>query len=130
IPGLIEGASTGAGLGIQFLKHLSRTRLLLHIIDIATYPEVEQIMEQIDVIENELSEFEVKLSELPRWLVLNKTDCLDESKVAELKSIIMKQKADMSCYCISAISGNGCDELVFKIMQWINSISAPEKNDE
>ncbi len=130
IPGLIEGASTGAGLGIQFLRHLSRTRLLLHIIDIATYPNVEQILEQIGVIENELSQFEVKLGKLPRWLVLNKTDCLDEADVEELKSGIMRQKTDMPCYSISAISGNGCRELVQEIMNWINTNLVSEDSVE
>ncbi len=125
IPGLIEGASAGAGLGIQFLRHLSRTRLLLHIIDIATYPQLDQILEQIEIIEKELTQFEDRLVRLPRWLVLNKTDCLDESDVEELKTVIIKKKSHMPCYCISAISGKGCRELVNEIMQWINLNPVP-----
>lgn len=127
IPGLIEGASDGAGLGIQFLKHLSRTRLLLHIIDIATHQEIDEILEQVDIIENELSQYEKNLTKMSRWLVLNKTDCLDIDTVEILRDRIVERNTDMPCYCISALSGMGCKELVFEIMRWINSTS---KSDE
>ena len=79
IPGLIEGAAEGAGLGIQFLKHLSRTRLLLHLVDMAPQDGSDPV-QQVRAIEAELAQFDPELLQRPRWLLLNKADILDESE--------------------------------------------------
>ena len=117
IPGIIEGASEGAGLGIQFLKHLSRTQVLLHIIDIAPYDGSDPV-EQAKIIINELDSYSHELIEKPRWLVLNKTDLLDE---AELKTrqqdIIQQLDWQGPVYTISALSKSGTEDLVFNIMK-------------
>src|SRR5438046_7811422 len=80
IPGIIEGAAEGAGLGLQYLKHLSRTRLLLYLVDIKPLDESDPI-ENIKTIENELTKFSPELSHKERWLVLNKIDLLDEDEL-------------------------------------------------
>src|SRR5438552_6603958 len=84
IPGLIEGAAQGAGLGIQFLKHLQRTRLLLHLVDIAPLDEGTDPVEQVRAIEAELEKFDEELLERPRWLVFNKADLLPEDERQKL----------------------------------------------
>ena len=117
IPGIIEGASEGAGLGIQFLKHLSRTGLLLHIIDIQPFDGSDPVDEARTVIK-ELDNFSHELAKKPRWLVLNKSDLLDEN---ELKSrcddIIQQLNWQGPVYTISALSKNGTENLVFDIMK-------------
>lgn len=121
IPGLIEGAADGAGLGIQFLKHLSRTRLLLHMVDIVTTSDVEELVNQIKVITNELKAYDQKLYKLDRWLVLNKIDALDPEQVNAIRSGIMKKlRWKKPCYTISAVSGKGCPELLHAIQNWFN----------
>ncbi|HEB83072.1 MAG TPA: Obg family GTPase CgtA [Gammaproteobacteria bacterium] len=117
IPGIIEGASEGAGLGIQFLKHLSRTRLLLHIIDIAPFDGSDPV-EQAQVIINELDSYSHDLVEKTRWLVLNKTDLIDAEELeARKQDIIERLEWEGPVYCISAISKQGTEKLVFDIMQ-------------
>jgi GTP-binding protein len=120
IPGLIEGASEGVGLGIQFLKHLSRTRLLLHIIDIASCDDIDQLLIQIHTIENELKSYSEKLCEMDRWLVLNKIDALTEEQVDVTSAgIIDKLESKIPCYSISAVSGKGCKKLLYAIEKWL-----------
>jgi GTPase len=117
IPGIIEGASEGAGLGIQFLKHLSRTKLLLHIIDLAPFDGSDPA-EQAEVIINELNSFSHELAKKPRWLVLNKTDLLDDDELKDKKEAIIKQlNWQGPVYTISALSKSGTDELAFDIMK-------------
>jgi GTPase len=117
IPGIIEGASEGAGLGIQFLKHLSRTKLLLHIIDLAPFDGSDPA-EQAEVIINELDSFSHELAKKPRWLVLNKTDLLDDDELKDKKEAIIKQlNWQGPVYTISALSKSGTDELAFDIMK-------------
>ena len=117
IPGIIEGASEGAGLGIQFLKHLSRTQLLLHIVDMQPYDGSDPV-EEANTIVNELGNFSPELADKPRWLVLNKSDLMDEE---ELKSkqddIIQRLNWEGPVYTISAISKKGTETLAFDIMQ-------------
>lgn len=117
IPGIIEGASEGAGLGIQFLKHLSRTQLLLHIIDLAPFDGSDPV-EQAEIIINELDSFSHELAEKPRWLVLNKADLLDEDELRGKRDDIIK-RLDWTgpVYTISAISKNGTEQLAFDIMK-------------
>lgn len=112
IPGLIEGASQGAGLGMQFLKHLSRCRLLLHLVDIADLGGVDAIVSNIRTIETELREFSEALSQKPRWLVFNKIDALTEDeRQARSEAVVQALAWDGPVYSISAVSGQGTREL-------------------
>ena len=120
IPGLIEGAAGGAGLGIQFLRHLSRTRLLLHIVDIVSCSDIDELVVQIRTIENELKAYSEKLTSMERWLVLNKIDALDDEQVDRIKAgILAKLNETIPCFCISAVSGKGCKELLNAIQKWL-----------
>jgi GTP-binding protein len=133
IPGLIEGAAQGAGLGIQFLKHLSRTRLLLHLVDIASCENIDAAIKNIHIIENELAEFGGGLENRPRWLVLNKADLLPEADAEKYRKAISKKIGkDIPVFLISAVSGKGCQELVNKIQGWMdhNSASSPLKGED
>ena len=124
IPGLIEGASTGAGLGIQFLKHLARTRLLLHIIDVAPFDGSDPV-DSAQKILLELEKYSAELAGKPRWLVLNKTDLLDAGQLADKQQQITEAlNWDGPVYAISAISGQGADKLVFDIMQALEQNNA------
>jgi GTP-binding protein len=119
IPGIIEGASRGAGLGLQFLKHLSRTRILLHIVDIAPYDGSDPVQSAAAIIE-ELASYSDELTEKPRWLVLNKCDLLDDMELAERKqAIIDGLNWQGPVYTISAIAKKGTEQLVNDIMQYI-----------
>lgn len=129
IPGLIEGAAAGAGLGIRFLKHLARTRLLLHVVDIAPIDETDPA-EQVTIIENELQAFSPTLAEQERWLVLNKSDLLDDETLAERQQTIL-DALDWKgpVFLISAVSGKGCQELVHALMQTIEARREREAED-
>ncbi len=119
IPGLIEGAAEGAGLGIRFLKHLSRTSLLLHIIDILPMDNEDPIT-GVRQIEKELEKFSEALAVRPRWLVLNKTDLLDDSQVEEVAThIISELDWQGPVYRVSAISGDGTKQLCHDIMNYM-----------
>ncbi|OOZ44180.1 Obg family GTPase CgtA [Solemya velum gill symbiont] len=119
IPGVIEGAAEGAGLGIQFLKHLSRTRLLLHMIDLSTW-EPDQISEDAKKIIKEVEKFGGDLASRERWLVLNKKDLLPAEDFAERREkLIADIEWSGPVYEISAISGDGTDELVAALMRHI-----------
>ncbi len=121
IPGLIEGAAEGAGLGIQFLKHLSRTRLLLHMVDVVSCSDIDELVSQIKIISNELKAYDPKLYKLERWLVLNKIDALDQKQVEKIQAgIIRKLRWKKPCFTISAVSGKGCRDLLNSIQQWFD----------
>jgi len=121
IPGLIEGASDGQGLGHQFLRHLSRTKILLHLVDSAPYDENIDPVEDIKKIINELKKYDEELFEKPRWLILNKIDLAND--IAHIKDRIIKELGwDAPIFEISAINGEGCDNLSKKIMEYIDSI--------
>ncbi|MFB3101274.1 MAG: GTPase Obg, partial [Gammaproteobacteria bacterium] len=120
IPGLIEGAAEGAGLGIQFLKHLSRTYLLLHIVDIGVDADVDKAIDDIQVIKRELSSFGRGLEDRPRWLVLNKTDLMSTEDVDKFSNSLMKKLVtELPVYRISAVTGAGCDALAQAIYLWV-----------
>jgi GTP-binding protein len=126
IPGLIEGASEGAGLGIRFLKHLTRTRLLLHLVDIAPLDESDAADDALAIVD-ELKLFSPTLAERERWLVLNKCDLLDEEACEErCQHIIDALEWDGPVFRISAISGDGTQPLVQAIMQHIEEIRQAE----
>ena len=124
IPGLIEGAAEGAGLGIQFLKHLSRTRILLHVIDIAPFDQSDPV-DSAHKILHELEKYNPAMLEEPRWLVLNKTDLLPKQDAEVVcRHIIDQLQWTGPVYEISAISAEGTKELIFDIMNYL------EENDE
>lgn len=132
IPGLIEGAAEGAGLGIQFLKHLSRTGLLLHVVDIAPMDDSDPV-NNIRVIHEELEKYSDALLDKPRWLVLNKIDLMLEDEVEEICSRILEETQWQGpVYQISAVSRQGTQELVNDIAQVIvqNRRDAFEVQDE
>lgn len=117
IPGIIEGASEGAGLGIQFLKHLARTTVLLHIVDIAPFDGSDPIADAKTIV-TELDNYSHELTEKPRWLIINKSDLLDDDALeAKRKELIEALDWKGPVYTISAISKIGTEKLVFDIMQ-------------
>ncbi|EQM69331.1 Obg family GTPase CgtA [Pseudomonas solani] len=120
IPGLIEGAAEGAGLGIRFLKHLARTRLLLHIVDMAPLDESDPAEAAATIIE-ELGRFSPALTERDRWLVLNKADqLLDEDREARLKAVIERLEWEGPVYVISALEREGTEALSQDIMRYLD----------
>lgn len=121
IPGLIEGAAEGVGLGIQFLKHLSRTRLLLHVVDIAACGDLEQLLQQVATIEKEIAGFGHDLEGRERWLVLNKIDLLAAEELEKMKRLIEQKLEDkMPVWFISAATGQGCEVLCKAIQHWLD----------
>jgi len=119
IPGLIEGAAEGAGLGIRFLKHVSRTGLLLHLVDIAPADGTDPV-DHVRAIEGELTKFSDELAARPRWLVLNKIDLLSgEERGQRCDSIIAALSWDGPVFRISAATGEGTRELVGRIMTYL-----------
>lgn len=119
IPGLIEGAAEGAGLGIKFLKHLSRTRLLLHLVDIAPIDGTDPV-QAVNMILAELAKFDAELAAKPRWLVFNKADLLppDEAK-QRVKEIVNRLDWHGPVFLISAITHEGTQQLCQKLMDYI-----------
>ncbi|MFP6848509.1 MAG: Obg family GTPase CgtA [Pseudomonas sp.] len=121
IPGLIEGASHGAGLGIRFLKHLSRTRLLLHLVDMAPL-DLTDPAESAATIIDELTKFSPSLAERERWLVLNKADqILTEEQEARIAEIVERIEWDGPLYVISALAREGTDKLCYDIMDFLEA---------
>src|SRR4029453_10963022 len=116
IPGLIEGAAEGAGLGHRFLRHLQRTRLLLHVIDIAPPdPDADPVADARAIV-RELKKFDAKLAEEPRWLVLNKLDLVPEDeRDARVKAFVRSYRWKGPVFAIAAISGEGCRPLTFAL---------------
>jgi len=120
IPGLIEGASEGAGLGIRFLKHLARTRLLLHLVDMAPLDESDPA-EAAETIINELTRFSPALGERDRWLVLNKADqLLDDEREERLKAVVEHLDWQGPVFVISALEREGTEQLCQAIMQYLD----------
>ena len=119
IPGLIEGAASGAGLGVQFLRHLRRTRLLLHLADISTWASEPPVV-AVKAIEKELHEFDSELSGRQRWLVFSKADCLDEAEALTLCDEIRGSlNWDAPWFLVSGVSGQGCRTLCNAIWHWL-----------
>ncbi len=129
IPGLIEGAAEGAGLGHQFLRHLARTRLLLHLVDIAPFDESVDPVKEARAIVEELRKYDESLYQKPRWLVLNKVDMLSDS--AEVVAAFVRDYGwEGRVFAISALAGIGCKELTYAIMEHIESVRAGEHAQE
>lgn len=131
IPGLIEGASDGAGLGIRFLKHLERCRVLVHLVDI-TPIDGSDPAHNIAIIENELIQYSKKLAEKPRWLVFNKVDTLLEDEVKERIADVVTRLglADEKIYQISAITGENVSVLCGDVMDFIQAHPTEEHTEQ
>ena len=126
IPGLIEGAAEGAGLGHQFLRHLARTRLLLHIVDLAPFDPSTDPVAEARAIVHELEKYDQALFDKPRWLVLNKMDLLDADERDErVRMFIADFGWQGKSFIISAIDGGGCRELTFAIMEHLQNTAVP-----
>ncbi len=123
IPGLIEGAAEGAGLGHQFLRHLQRTRLLLHIVDLAPFdPDADPIRDAHAILD-ELRKYDPALYDKPRWLVLNKVDLLPEGeREARVAELLNRYGPTEKHFVISAMNGEGCREVTFNIMDFLDTI--------
>ena len=120
IPGLIEGASEGAGLGHQFLRHLQRTRLLLHIVDAAPFDESVDPVAQAKAIVAELKKYDPKLHAKPRWLVFNKLDMVPiEEREARIKDYVRRLRWKGPVFAISALARDGLQPLLEKIQNHV-----------
>ncbi len=129
IPGLIEGASDGAGLGIRFLKHLTRNRILLHIVDMAPWDGKEPADSALAIVQ-ELALFSPTLAARPRWLVLNKSDLLTPEEFAERREAVLSAlEWEGPVYEISAISGEGTQRLCQDMMELLEQQRALEAED-
>tara|TARA_B100000900_G_scaffold356246_1_gene325934 strand:+ start:867 stop:2060 length:1194 start_codon:yes stop_codon:yes gene_type:complete len=130
IPGLIEGASDGAGLGIRFLKHLTRNRILLHLVDVAPFDESDPAEHALSIV-RELERFSPTLASRPRWLVLNKIDLIDEETLVERREAVLEAlQWGGPVYEISAISGRETDRLSGDLMTAIEYLNEQEAEDE
>jgi GTP-binding protein len=120
IPGLIEGAAEGAGLGHQFLRHLQRTRLLLHIVDLAPFEDTVDPVKEAKAIVKELKKYDESLYEKPRWLVLNKLDMVPEDeRKKKVKDFIKRFAWKGPVFEISALTRDGCEDLVTAIYNYM-----------
>ena len=129
IPGLIEGAADGAGLGVQFLKHLARTRLLLHLVDIAPLDNSDPV-ENFHVIEQELANYSEGIALKDRWLVLTKLDTMIAAE-AKLRAadILKRLNLSMPVFMISAVANQGTRELMSAVYQYLADLRAQEMAD-
>jgi len=129
IPGLIEGAADGAGLGHRFLRHLARTRLLLHVVDLAPLDTESDPVHDARAIVKELKLYDEALYDKPRWLVLNKLDLIpEEERASRVAQFVKAYRWKGPVFAITAINGDGCRELIFKIQDWLdaNRVSAAQ----
>ncbi|WP_263078261.1 Obg family GTPase CgtA [Endozoicomonas sp. Mp262] len=130
IPGLIEGAAEGAGLGIRFLKHLARCRILLHLVDVAPFDETDPV-ESAKAIVNELEKFSGALASRDRWLVLNKVDLLPEDQQETIcQRIIDELEWEGPVYRTAAIASKGTESLCQDIMNFIEERNLQEAENE
>lgn len=128
LPGLIEGAAEGAGLGHQFLRHLQRTRLLLHVIDMAPFDAAVDTLAQARAIVNELKKYDPALYAKPRWLVLNKLDMIPlEQRAALVKDFVKRLRFKGPVFEISALTHEGCDAMVKAIYQHVKAQQVAEQ---
>jgi len=120
IPGLIEGASEGAGLGHRFLRHLQRTRLLLHLVDISPFdPDADPVHDAHSILE-ELRKYDASLYDKPRWLIINKIDLVPEEERKQRIDTLVKGYGPVDrCFTISGLTGDGCKPLTYAIMDHV-----------
>src|SRR5579859_8044326 len=131
IPGLIEGAHTGSGLGIQFLRHIERTRLLVHLVDVSDSSGRPDVTKDVEVILGELSSFGAQLEEKPMIMVASKIDVVNKDKLATLKRYCKKHK--LKLYEISAVTGKGIEALKYAMAEQVQelrdrSLAVPENS--
>src|ERR1700741_5215342 len=120
IPGLIEGAHTGAGLGTQFLRHIERTRLLVHLVDVSDSTGRDEVTKDVEVILGELGSFGAHLEEKPMIMVASKIDVVNKDKLAALKRYCKKQ--ELKLYEISAVTGQGIEELKYAMAEEVQQL--------
>jgi GTPase len=128
IPGIIEGAADGAGLGIQFLRHVSRTSLLLHVVDIRPIDGSDPV-EQVQAIERELANFDADLVDRPRWLVINKMDVFDDEEELEATAndIVNRLGWTAPSFLVSAAGQQGTREVCLQVQQFFDAERAARK---
>jgi|TARA_B110000967_G_scaffold3852_1_gene3939 GTP-binding protein len=128
VPGLVEGAADGAGLGIQFLKHLTRTRLLLHMVDMAPADVKQDPVESVEIINRELKNYSDALGKQDQWLILNKMDLIPEDIREEYCEEVLKRLDWQGrVFRVSGHVGEGCDALCAEIMDYLDEVKAAEK---
>jgi GTPase len=125
IPGLIEGAHEGAGLGTQFLRHIERTRLLVHLVDVSDGSGRTDVVKDAEVIRRELASFGAHLEEKPMLMVASKIDVANKDKVAKLKKYCKKEK--LKLYEISAVTGKGIETLKFAIAEEVEALRTKDR---
>ena len=131
LPGLIEGASDGAGLGHLFLRHLQRTRLLLHVVDMAPFDEGVDPVAQAKAIVRELKKYDAEHFEKPRWLVLNKLDMVpQDERAAKVKDFVKRLKFKGPVFEISALTREGCESLIKAVYLQVKAQQVSEQPQE
>jgi GTP-binding protein len=129
IPGLIEGAHTGSGLGTQFLRHIERTRLLVHLVDVSDSSGRDDVTKDVEVILGELASFGAHLEDKPMIMVASKIDVVNKDKLVALKKYAKKKK--LKLYEISAVTGKGIEELKYAIADQVQTLREKDlKNAE
>lgn len=128
IPGLIEGAHEGAGLGTQFLRHIERTRLLVHLVDVSDASGRPDPVKDIEVIMGELESFGANLEQKPMIMVASKIDIANKDKLAKLKRYCKKQKLEL--FPISAVTGKGIDDLKYAMAERVEQVRLRDKSSE
>jgi GTP-binding protein len=127
IPGLIEGAHEGAGLGTQFLRHIERTRLLVHLVDVSDSSGRPDVVKDVEVILGELSSFGAHLDEKPMIMAASKIDAVNKKKLADLKRYCKKHK--LKLYEISAVTGKGIEELKYAMAEEVQKVRERELSE-
>jgi GTP-binding protein len=120
IPGLIEGAHTGSGLGTQFLRHIERTRLLVHMVDVSDSSGRPDVLKDVDVIRGELASFGAGLEKKPTLMVASKIDVANPEKLKKLKAWATRRK--LKLYPISAVTGEGIEKLKFAMAEGVEKV--------
>jgi GTP-binding protein len=128
VPGLIEGAAEGAGLGHQFLRHLQRTRLLLHVVDMAPFDDGIDPVAQAKAIVGELKKYDKALFDKPRWLVLNKLDMVPEDeREARVADFVKRMRYKGPVFEISALTREGCETLMLSVFEHVAKVAKSEQ---
>ncbi len=120
IPGLIEGAHEGAGLGTQFLRHIERTRLLVHLVDVSDASGRPDVVKDVEVILGELDSFGAHLADKPMLMVASKIDAANKDRLSKLKQYCKKKKLEL--FPISAVTGKGIDELKYAMAEKVEEM--------
>jgi GTP-binding protein len=131
VPGLIEGAAEGAGLGHRFLRHLQRTRLLLHLVDLAPFAPDADPVRDARAITDELRKYDEELHAKPRWLVLNKLDLIPEAeRAARIEAFVREYKPEGPVFAVSGIDGTGCAALMRAVADALDALRTAEPVEE